>query len=80
VREAGRPDLALVGLVAAVRDEVYAKFALGRFDRGIDLARRNVKAFSVELEMMDQRPPFCILGKRRQLPAASGILRHRFIF
>jgi hypothetical protein len=53
--EAGRPDLALVGLVAAIGDEIDAEFALGRFDRGIDLARRNVKALRIKLEVVDER-------------------------
>src|SRR5213083_608947 len=45
VGKAGRPDFALVGLVAAVGDEIDAELALGRLDRGVDLARGNVKAF-----------------------------------
>src|SRR5262249_49349412 len=53
--EAGRADLALVGLVAAVSDEIDAELALGRFDRGIDLAGRDVIALGVELEVGDQR-------------------------
>jgi hypothetical protein len=36
--ERRRPDLALVGPVAAVRHQVDAELALGRLDRGIDLA------------------------------------------
>src|SRR5215471_18313315 len=55
MRETGRPDLALVGLVGAVRDEIDAKLALRRLDRGIDFAGGHMEAFGVELEMMDQR-------------------------
>ena len=53
--KAGRPDLAFVGLVGAVGDEIDAELALGRLDRGIDLAGRHVEAFGVELEVMDER-------------------------
>src|SRR5207245_6774679 len=55
VGKAGRPDFALVGLVAAVGDEIDAELALGRLDRGVDLARGNVKAFGVKLEVVDER-------------------------
>src|SRR5215467_8152244 len=55
MREARRADLALVGLVAAVSDEIHAELALGRLDRGIDLASRHMEAFGVEFEVMDQR-------------------------
>src|SRR5581483_3169735 len=54
-RKTGRADLALVRLVAAVGDRINAELALGRFDRGIDLAGRHVHALGVELEVMDQR-------------------------
>src|SRR6187402_889687 len=53
--EGGRADLAAIRLVAAVADEEHAEFALGAFGRDIDLARRHVKAFGVELEVVDQR-------------------------
>src|SRR3954451_12574503 len=53
--EARRADLALVGLVAAVGDQVDAELALRRLDRSIDLAGRHVHAFGIELEVMDQR-------------------------
>ena len=53
--EARRADLAFVGLVGAVGDEIDAELALGRLDRGIDLARRHVEAFGEQLEVMDQR-------------------------
>src|SRR5450631_2809142 len=55
MRKAGRADLAFVGLVAAVGDEVDAELALRRLDRGVDLAGGNVEAFGVEFEVMDQR-------------------------
>src|SRR5262245_27683408 len=42
--ETRRADLALVGLVGAVGDEVDAEFALRRFHRGINLAGRHVNA------------------------------------
>src|SRR5215470_3338900 len=54
MREARRADLALVGLVGAVGDEIDAELPLGRLDCGVDLASRHVKAFGVELEVMDQ--------------------------
>jgi hypothetical protein len=41
VREGGGADLAFVGLVGAVGDEVDAEFAFGRFDGGIDFAGWN---------------------------------------
>src|SRR6202012_4491906 len=50
-----RANVALVGLVGAVGDQIDAEFALRRFYRGIDLAGRHVEALGVELEMMDQR-------------------------
>ena len=42
MRERRRPDLALVGPVGAVRDQVDAELALGRLDRGVDLAGGDV--------------------------------------
>src|SRR2546423_10191198 len=53
--ERRRPDLALVGPVGAVRHQVDAELALGRLDRGIDLARGHVMALAVELEMVNGR-------------------------
>ena len=55
MREARRADLAAIGLIGAVGDEIDAELALRRLDRGIDLAGRHVEALGVELEMMDQR-------------------------
>src|SRR5947208_11965341 len=54
MRERGCADLALVGPVAAVGDEIDPELALGGFDRGIDFAGRHVESLGVELEMMDQ--------------------------
>src|SRR5262249_6665841 len=50
--ERRRPDLALVGPVGAVRDQVDAKFTLGRLDRSVDLAGGHVMALAIELEMV----------------------------
>jgi hypothetical protein len=55
MREAGRPQLAAIGLVGAVRHQIDAELALGRLDGGIDLALRHAVALGVELEMVDQR-------------------------
>src|SRR5690606_26681070 len=52
--EARRLDLAAVRLVGAVRHEVDAEFALGRLDGGVNVARRDVVAFRVELEVVDE--------------------------
>src|SRR6185369_6109374 len=53
--KARRADLALVGLVAAVGDQIDAELAFRRLDRGIDLAGRHVNALGVELEVVDER-------------------------
>ena len=53
--ERGRPDLAAVGLVGAVGDEIDAELALGAFGRDIYLAGGDVIALGVELEVVDQR-------------------------
>src|ERR1700681_50240 len=55
MRKARRADLALVGFVAAVGDQVDAELALRRLDRDVDFAGRHVDAFGVKLEVMDQR-------------------------
>src|SRR6266581_345449 len=55
MREGGRADLASVGLVGAVGDEVDAEFAFGRFDGGIDFAGRHAMPFGIELEVLDDR-------------------------
>ena len=53
--ERGRPNLAAIGLVGAVADQIDAEFALRAFGRDIDFAGGHVEALGVELEMMDQR-------------------------
>src|SRR3954454_12784525 len=55
MREAWRADLALVGFVGAVGHQVDTELALRRLDRGVDFPGGNVKAFGIELEVMDQR-------------------------
>src|SRR6202171_1263420 len=55
MRKTRRADLAFVGFVAAIGDEVHTELALRRLDRRIDFAGRHVKAFGIELEVMDQR-------------------------
>src|SRR6202034_4750522 len=55
MRKARRADLALVGFVAAIGDQIHPELALWRLDRGIDFAGGNMEALGVELEMMDQR-------------------------
>jgi hypothetical protein len=50
-----RSDLALVGAVRPVRNEKDAERALRSLDSDVDLAGRNVKAFGVVLELVDQR-------------------------
>ena len=55
MREARRADLAAIGLVGAVGDEIDAELALRRLDRGVDLAGRHVEALGVELEVVDER-------------------------
>src|SRR5258708_13338974 len=55
MREGGRADLALVGLVGSIGDEADAEFTFGRFDRGVDLASRNAVPFGVKLEVLDRR-------------------------
>ena len=52
---AARPDLAAVGPVGAVGDQIDAELALRRLDRGVGLAGRHMKAFGVKLEVMDER-------------------------
>ena len=54
MREARRADLAAIGLVGAVRDQIDPELALGRLDHGVDLAFGGAEAFGIELEVMDQ--------------------------
>ena len=51
----GARILHAVGLVGAVRDEIDAELALGRFHRRVNLALGHAEAFGIELEVMDQR-------------------------
>ena len=55
VREARRTALQPIRLVGAIRDQVDAELALGRFHRGIGLAFRHRITFGEQLEVMDQR-------------------------
>src|SRR6202140_4333176 len=55
MRKTRRADLAFVGLVGAVGDQVDAELALRRLDRGVNLAGRHMEAFGIELEVVDQR-------------------------
>ena len=47
--------MALVRFVGAIGDQIDAELALGRLDRGVDLAGRNVEPLGIELEMMNER-------------------------
>src|SRR3954466_16304545 len=53
--EARSADLAFVGLVAAVRDEIDDELSLGRFYGGVNLAGGHVIALGIPLEVMDTR-------------------------
>src|SRR6202171_1420683 len=55
MRKTWRADLAFVGLVGAVGDQVDAELALRRLDRSVDLAGRHMEALGIELAVMDQR-------------------------
>src|SRR4029077_10213876 len=55
VREAGRPDLAAIGPVGAIRNKIDAELSLWRLDRTIDFAGWHMESFGVKLEEMDQR-------------------------
>ena len=52
--ETRRSDFTAIGLIAAVRNKINAKLALRGLNRGVDLARRHMKAFCEKLEVMDQ--------------------------
>src|ERR1700681_2372656 len=54
MRKAGRADLAFVGLVGAVGDQINAKLAFRRLDASVNFAGRNVEALGIKLEVMDQ--------------------------
>ena len=47
VSEGGRPDLAFVGLVGAIRDEIDTELSLGRLDSSVNLAGRNTMTFTI---------------------------------
>ena len=55
MRKARRPDLAAIGTIRAVGNEINAELAFGRFDCGVNLSCRHVITLGVELEVMDQR-------------------------
>ena len=48
-----RPNLAAVRAVRAIGDQIDAELALGSLNRCIGLARGDVVAFGIKLEMMD---------------------------
>ena len=62
----GARILQAIRLVRAVGHEIDAKLALGRFDRGVDLAFGHAEAFGVELEVMDQRLPSSVFMSARR--------------
>src|SRR6516164_7785197 len=75
MRKRGRADLAFIGLVRSVGDQIDAELALGGFHRRIDLPGRHAKAFGVEFEVMDQR-----FHRALHLAAARGedlVVLHR---
>src|SRR5690606_31845519 len=53
MREPWGPNLAPIGAVGAVGDQIDAELALGRLDRRIDFTCRHPVALSVELEVVD---------------------------
>jgi len=55
VRERRRANLAFVRPVGAVGHQIDPRLTLGRLDGGINLASRNPVAFSVKLEVMNER-------------------------
>src|ERR1700745_4233823 len=87
MRKRGRADLAFIGLVRAVGDQIDAELTLGGFHRHIDLPGRHAKAFAVEFEVMDQRfhralhlgaswrKYLAVLDRDRTLPIWSAELR-----
>ncbi len=77
MREARRAQLAAVGLVSAVRDEIDAELALRRFDGGVNLAGRHVVALCVELEVVDQRFHRALHGVALRRHDLAVEVRHR---
>src|SRR6202035_1958829 len=73
MRKTRRADLAFVGLVAAVGDEIHAELALWRLDRGIDFTGGHMETLGVELEMMDQ-------GLHRALHLAAARRKNLVVF
>src|SRR5262249_25374649 len=67
VRERRRANLASVWPVGAVGHQIDPELTLGRFDGGIYFASRNPVAFSVKLEVMNER-----LHRALHLGAARG--------
>src|SRR3546814_7473088 len=55
VAERRRADLAAVRFVAAVANQIDAELAFRALSRDVNLARGDVEALGIELEMMDQR-------------------------
>src|SRR5947209_4882128 len=51
--EARSANLAAIGLVGAVGDEVDAELAFRRLDGGVGLAARHMIALGIELELLD---------------------------
>ena len=47
VREGGRPDLAFVGLIGAIRDEIDTELTLGRLNSCVNLTGRNTMTFTI---------------------------------
>ncbi len=59
--------------------KIHAELALWAFDRGVGRARRHVKAFGIQLEMMDQRlhRALHLLARRRRELAVLDLHRPR---
>jgi hypothetical protein len=55
MRKARRAALQAIRFVGAIRNQVDAEFALGRFDRGVGFAFGHRITFGEQLEVMDQR-------------------------
>src|SRR5215469_601523 len=67
VGEGGGADLAFVGAVGAVGNQVDTELTFRRFDGDVDLPFRHTEAFGIHLEMMDGRLHGALhLGARRR--------------
>src|ERR1700719_2156501 len=77
--KARRSYLAAIGPVGAVRNQIHPKLALWRLDRGVGLARWDVIAFGVELEVMDEsfHRIFHLGSRRRRLLPLVALDRPR---